>query len=318
MKRIIKKLPLPITGLMLALAALGNLVQSYGETYRNILGGLAGLIVLLVVGKALIYPKDFKEALDNVVVASVFPTFSMGIMLLATYLKPVSAGLAYGVWLGGLGLHIALMVRFTLKHVLDFNIKKVFPSWFIVYVGIVVGAITAPAFGKLKIGQGLFYFGFLSLLILLPIVLRRVLIVKEIPGPALPTIAILTAPAALCLAGYMNSFPEKSMVMVYFLLGLSQILYIFVLGQMPRLLKEKFSPAYSAFTFPLVITGVSIKLTNGFLMNSGRGISLLKALVKFEELVAVLLVAYVLVRYTAFLLAGPPVEKEVKNAEIQG
>lgn len=301
MVKIIKKLPIPIVALMLALAATGNLVLSYGNLYRNIFGVLAAIILVLVLIKIIKYPNEVAESLNNPVVASVFPALSMGIMLMATYIKPLVPSLAFGIWIVGLVLHIILILYFTKKHVLDFNIKKVFPSWFIVYVGIVVGAVTAPAFEMTNIGQILFWFGFISYLILLPINLKRVLKVKEIPEPALPTIVIFAAPGSLCLAGYMSSFQDKNMFLVWLLVALSQFTLLCVLLQLPKLLKLPFYPSYSAFTFPLVISAISIKLTNGFLTNTGKEVTMLKYIVKFEELLAIIIVLYVLLRYINFL-----------------
>jgi len=190
-----------------------------------------------------------------------------------------------------------------MKHVLKFNIKKVFPSWFIVYVGIVVGAVTGPAFGMNELGKILFWFGLISYFILVPIVCNRVFKVKEIPEAALPTLVIFSAPASLCLAGYMSSFQDKNLFLVYLLLSLSQLIYLLVLIKLPSLLRLKFYPSYSAFTFPLVITGISLKLTNAFLINAGRPIAIFKYLIKFEEFVAVAMVLYVLIRYISFLFA---------------
>lgn len=305
MGKVIKKVSIPMAGLMLGLAALGNLVQSYGDLYRNILGGVSGILLLLIILKVAIDTKSVKESMDNPVVASVSPTLSMGIMLLATYIKPYFPSLSYGIWIIGLGLHSALIFYFTVKYVFNFNIKKVFPSWFIVYVGIVVGSVTAPAYDKAIIGQYLFWFGFISYLILLPIVIYRVVKVKGIPEPALPTIAIFAAPASLCLAGYVNSFPNKNMGVLGFLAALSLIMLGVVLLYMPKLLKLPFYPSYSAYTFPFVISGVSIKLTNGFLVKSGNPIGWLKYIVKFEELLAVVLVLYVLIKYIQFLFSSP-------------
>lgn len=297
----IKKLPLPIVGLMLGLAALGNLVLSYGSTYRNIFGLISGLLLILLLIKIVKYPKDIGNDLKNPVVASVFPTLSMGIMLLSTYIPNKSIG--FIIWIIGLVFHIGLIIWFTVTYLLKFNIKQVFPSWFIVYVGIAVAGITGPNFNMASVGKMAFWFGFISYLILLPIVLYRLFKVKDIPEPALPTIAILAAPGSLCLAGYMNSFVEKNMAIVWLLLILSQLLYFLVLSKLPSLLRLKFYPSYSAFTFPLVISGVALKLTNGFLTNTGKAISFLKYLVKFEELVALVLVLYVLFRYVGFLFA---------------
>lgn len=307
MNQITKKLPVPITGLMLGLAALGNLVLSYGTIYRNILGTISAIILLLVLVKIIMYPKTVGESLNNPVVASVFPTLSMGIMLLSTYVAPYSKTFAFAAWIVGLILHIVLMIVFTKKYVLDFNIKKVFPSWFVVYVGIAIAGITAPVYNMTKIGQISFWFGFISYLILMPIVLNRVFKVKEIPEPALPTIVIFSAPASLCLAAYMNSFQDKNMFIVWLLLGLSQLTYLIVLINLPKLLKLKFYPSYSAFTFPLVISGISLKLTNGFLINSGNPIGFFKYLINFEEIIAISMVIFVLDRYINFLLSkGEP------------
>lgn len=303
MKGIIKKLPIPIVGLMLALAALGNLVQSYGNTYRNIFGVLSAIILVLVLIKVIKYPSKVIESMDNPVVASVFPTLSMGIMLLATYIKPLSGFMSFGLWTFGLVLHVILIIYFTRKYVIGFKIEKLFPSWFIVYVGIVVGSVTAPVFNQNRIGEILFWFGFISYLFLLPFVLKRIIIFKRIPEPALPTLIILAAPASLCLAGYISSFASKNMFIVYFLLVLSQLMLFYALLQLPKLLKLKFYPSYSAFTFPIVISAISLKLTNGFLIKTERPIAMLQYLVKFEELLAVAIVIYVLFRYIGFLFS---------------
>ena len=303
MNGLIKKLPIPIVGLMLALAALGNLVQSYGNTYRNIFGVLSAIILVLVLIKIIKYPSKVIESMDNPVVASVFPTLSMGIMLLATYIKPLSGFIAFGLWTFGLVLHGVLIIYFTRKYVIGFKIEKLFPSWFIVYVGIVVGSVTAPVFNQNRIGEILFWFGFISYLFLLPLVLKRIFIVKKIPEPALPTLIILAAPASLCLAGYISSFASKNMFIVYFLLVLSQLMLFYALLQLPKLLKLKFYPSYSAFTFPIVISAISLKLTNGFLIKTERPIATLQYLVKFEELLAVAIVLYVLFRYIGFVFS---------------
>ena len=258
MKEIIKRLPVPAVALLLALAATGNLVLSYGNMYRNIFGIFAAIILVLILAKIIIYPKKIAEDLNNPVIASVFPTLSMGIMLMATYIKPLVPSLAFGIWVIGLVLHMVLILYFTIKYVFNFNIKKVFPSWYIVYVGIVVGSVTAPAFEMTNVGKVLFWFGFISYLVLLPIILYRVLKVKEIPEPALPTIVILAAPASLCLAGYMNSFQDKNMFIVWLLLALSQFTLLCVLLQLPKLLKLPFYQVIQPLLSTLVISALSL------------------------------------------------------------
>lgn len=300
MKQLIKKIPLPITGLMLALAAAGNLVQSYGNIYRNIFGLLSAIILVIVLCKIIIYPGQVKQELKNPVVASVFPTITMGSMLLSTYLKPYFPTAAYWMWNISVIVHLYLMIKFTLNYILKFNMKNVFPSWFIVYVGIVVGSVTAPVFSMEVVGKILFWIGLISYFGILPLALIKIRL-KTIPEPALPTIAIFAAPVALCLAGYINSFEIKNITIIIGLAALSQLSYVLVLLKLPKLLKLKFYPSFSAFTFPLVITAISLKLTNGFLASIYRPLPLLKYIVSFEVIVAVLIVLYILFEYIKFL-----------------
>lgn len=289
----IKKLPIPIAGLMLALAAAGNLVLSYGSIYRNIFGILSCAVLLLLLIKVFLLPKSITEGFENPVIASVMPTFSMGLMLLATYVKPYVSSVAYSIWLLGLALHIAFIVAFTMKYIVNFHFKKVFPSYFIVYVGIVCASVTAPAFDMAQLGQCILWFGLVNCLVLLPVVLYRTFIVKGIPEPAIPTLVIYTAPASLCLTGYLNSFESKSMLMVGFLSVLSLFMFIVVIVNMPRLLKLGFYPSYSAFTFPFVITAIAMKGTNAFATKAGINIFFMGYLVKMLEFWAVIMVIYV-------------------------
>lgn len=313
MDQILKKYPVPIVGLMLGLAAAGNLVQSYGEVYRNIFGIISAILLVLMIAKTIKYPKGVAESLDNPVVASVFPTLSMAIMLLSTYIKPYIPQLAYAMWIVGISIHIILILWFTKKFVLSFKIKQVFPSWFIVYVGIAVASVTAPAFSMTNVGQMAFWFGFITYLILLPIVIYRVIKIKEMPELTLPTLAIFAAPASLLVAGYMNTFKTKNMAIVWFLMTLSIIMYVVVIIMMFKLLRLKFYPSYSAFTFPLIISGIAMKLTNGFLNKSGQGITSLQYLIKFQEAVGVIIVLYVLIRYIQFLLPEKTVASDLKR-----
>lgn len=308
---LLKKIPYPIAGLMLGLAALGNLVMSYGTNYRYALGALSFVIFLAIVAKTVVYPSDLKGALEQPPIAGVLPTFSMGMALLVGYIRPIVPQLSLILWFVALFIHVALLVTFTYKHVLAFKFKKVFPSWFIVYVGLATFSVTAPAFGQRPLGQWIFWFAFASYFVLLPVVLYRMLVVKEVAPPTLPMIAIFTAPSSLALAGYLNSFPQKDVTIVYLLAACTVVSFLGVLACMPRLLKLQFFPSYSAFTFPFVITGIALKGTNAFLNTTGRGIALLGTSIKFFELWAVVMVTYVLYRYAMFLFTAPtPVQTQ--------
>lgn len=301
MKELIRKIPLAMSGLMLALAAIGNLVQSYGEIYRNIFGLTSFVLLAALLLKILLYQRESKEELKNPVVASAFPTLTMGIVLLSTYIKPALPSLAFLIWSLAIVGQILIIINFIKNYIVKFNIEKVFPSWFIVSSGIAVVSVTARVFGMEALGKLFFWLALISYFLFLPIVIKRVRSIA-IPEAARPSLAIFAAPLALCLAGYMNSFENKNMTLVYALLILSQVSYIFALSQLPKLLKSKFYPSFSGFTFPLVISAISLKLTNGFLINSGQVIPILRYIIKFEEFLALLLVIYILFKYVQFLI----------------
>ncbi len=295
----LRKLPLPIAGLILALAVTGNLIQSYSENIRLIFGLVSFVLFIFLTIKIVFNFNDFKNEMKNPIIASVMPTYSMALMLLSGYLKPYIGNTANIIWYLAVVLHIIFIIYFTKTFIINFKEENIFPSWFIVYVGIVVASITGKVFNQ-AIGVIAFYFGLVSYLILLFIVIKR-LAKNTLPEPALPTKTILAAPGSLCLAGYINIVDNKSLGLVIFLLGLSQIIYFYIILSMPKMLKIKFYPSYSGFTFPIVISAVALKLTAGYFNTIGINIPFLKYLVLIETIIAVAIVLYVLYKYMVFL-----------------
>lgn len=305
MGKLLKAIPIPLAGVGLALAALGNLVQSYGQGFRNVLGLISAVIIVLLYLKIITNFSGFMEEMNNPITSSVFATFPMANMLLATYLKPYAGGIAKGLWFFAIAMHVVLILYFISKFVLKFDINKVFPSWFIVFVGIVVASVSSPAFEMTGLGRNIFWFGLVANAILLAIVIYRTVVVKGIPEPAFPLLAIYSAPVALNLAGYMSAFEAKSNTLVYILLILSQVLYFYALTVLGRsLAKGKFFPAYAGFTFPLVISAISLKLTNGYFGKAGISVPGMGVLVKIEEAIAVVVVLYVLFKFIMSISAA--------------
>jgi exfoliative toxin A/B len=310
---LIKKIPLPMAGLMLALAATGNLLESYGTAYKWFFGMIAMVLLIGLVLKVVTDPGAVREGLANPVVASVLPTFSMGLILLAAYLRGFAHAPAFFLWCLGIAIHLVLIVIFTKKHLAGLNFKSFFPSYFIVYVGIVTLSVTAPAFEQLAVGQAAFWFGFASFFLLLIPVLNRIFILKNIPEPAQPTMMILAAPMSLLLAGYLKSFPEKSLGMLGLLGSMSFILLILSLTFLPKLLRLKFYPSYSAFTFPLVISAIGMKGLDKALAKAQLAPVGMTVMVKLLEVGSALMVLYVLMRYMSFLVGAPATARGVKS-----
>lgn len=304
MKNVIKKVPVPLSGVMLGLAALGNLLQSYSEGVRYFCGILAVLLLILLVLKLILFPGMIKEDMKNPIMASVAATFPMALMLLSTYVKPFIGNAAFVIWILAILLHIVIILYFTVTFIVKLQMPKVFASYYIVYVGIAVAAVTAPAFGQLTIGAAAFWFGLISLVVLLILVTYRYINFKEIPEPAKPLICIYAAPASLCIAGYTQSVETKSYGLLIGLMIVAAILYVFSLVKAVTYLKLPFYPSYASFTFPFLISAIAMKQASASLMNMGRPISFLSYVVTIETVIAVLFVAYVFIRFMGFLFAG--------------
>ncbi|SHJ56795.1 exfoliative toxin A/B [Hathewaya proteolytica DSM 3090] len=297
MKKIIQAIPIPFAGVILGLAALGNLLQSYSESLRLALGIMAMILAIAYIFKIVVCPSSIKEEMKNPIMASVAGTFPMSLMLISVYLKPYMGSLAVYLWFFAIGLHCALILYFTWKFILKFDIKKVFASYYIVYVGIAVAGVSAPAFKMQNIGRMSFYFGLASLIVLLPVVTYRHMKLKAIPEPAAPLFCIFTAPASLCLAAYTQSFATKNITMIYCLLALSLLIYLVVLVKLPSFLKLKFYPSCAAFTFPFVISAISTKQSMKALATMKSPLPVLKYVVLVQTIIATVLVAYTLVRF---------------------
>lgn len=292
----IKRVPLAISGVMLGMAALGNLVQSYGEGIRLIFGGVAFVLLLLLLCKAIFFPQVIKEEFSNPIGAGVTATFPMSLMLFSVYAKPFLSGIAFPLWCVAILLQVLLFLYFSKCYVLHFEEKNVHTVWFITYVGIVVASLTSPAYQMQPLGQGIFYFGFIALLILLVVVTKRYATLP-VPEPAKPLMMIYAAPMALCTAGYTQAFAEKNQSFLLLLLVATSVLYLFALIKSISFLKLPFYPSYAAFTFPFVISAIATKQSVMVLGKMGMNLSFMQPVVLLETIIAAALTIYACLKF---------------------
>lgn len=210
----------------------------------------------------------FKEDMKNPIMASVSGTYPMALMILSTYVKP---------WIGK-------------------------GAYYIVYAGIAVAAVTAPAYEKTGFGSAAFWFGFVTLIILLILITYRYMKYRDIPEPAKPLICIYAAPTSLCIAGYVQSVIPKSYAFLMVMLAAASAIYIFALVKAVQYLKLPFYPSCAAFTFPFVISAIAVKQTMACSANMGHALPFLNYITLIETIIAVVLVVYTHIRYIIFIL----------------
>ena len=295
----IKKLPIPISGLILAILSLGNLLQAYGPIFKLVCGVVGAILILMLVLKLVFYPDVIRDDLSNPIILSNSGTFSMALMILSTYINAFDGSLAIGVWILGVALHILLIIWFTYRYIVrDFNITVVYPSYWIVFIGITMGAITAHVHGLSEIGFIFFLFGFIAMLITLPLVIYRYLRYPNESDANKPLICIFTAVMSILIVGYTNSSNviSNGFLMVWY--SIAFVFFLFALSKVIEYRKLKFYPSYSAFTFPFVITAIaSVEVSQIF--NSW----IFSILIPIQTVIAVVLVIYVFYNYIEFLFS---------------
>ncbi len=308
--QVANKTPIPLSGLMLGLSSTGNMVPEY----RWFFGFFAFAILAVLINKIIYDWGTIRNDLKNPAVTGIACTFPMAVSVLSTYLRPYSHEAAIGMWAIALIVHFGLMVYFTGIAVLRFDVRKCMPSYFIVFVGFSVNAFIAPVHGQVLLGQALFWFGLASFLALFPPLLYRVLVVRGIPEPLIPTVVIFASPASVVLYAYLRAYsasPEAWMVWLLFAFSLA--FWVGSLMLLPRVLRMKFYPSYSSLTFPLVITGIAMNATYLHFKAIGDDMAWLQYLAWVAISIAVIFVLYVLVRYIHNYLVKPwrsPAAKE--------
>ena len=289
---IIRNLPTPIAGLALGSAALGNLLQPYSSSLQLLFNLLSLIIIVLLTIKFVLGFDKLNKEMENPVVATVLATYPMTIMLLASFSKKYIGLLSMPVWIIGIFLDFCVVYYAIYNFIIkERHISKIYPTWFITFVGPAVVTVTAINYNLEALGLIYFYFSYINYLVLLPFVLYRVYKYKHYKDGDYPTITVFSAPGGLLLASYMIGVTQKSNIILAILIPLTILLFIFVLIQLPYLLKRKFYPSFSAFTFPLVICAISFQKTGIYYQITE--FSILNILIHLTELLAVIIVIYV-------------------------
>lgn len=296
-------IPTAAASLALGIASLGwalDIAFSLGGTVQAA-GALVALVPLAAVaGKFMLHPALLAQEMRHPVAGSILPTLAMGLMVISKAAGVHHAGTGEVLWSAAVLLHLLFLLGFILCRVRGFSLTTMVPSWFVPPVGIITAALSSPGGDFALIAKALLTFGLGCFVILLPLMVYRLIFHPEIPDAAKPTIAILAAPASLSLAGYLSVSPEPSPLCVMALLGIALLLTGVIYVAMARLLRLPFTPAYAAFTFPLVISATALHKTTALfdsMPHLAEYAAILRQAALFELGVAVLMVTYVAALY---------------------
>ena len=294
-----KKLPLVFSGCLLGLAGAGNLIADTWPVLSHLFS-LTGLVLWIFF--LLLYLRNWSETkreLTKAPLLSGMATFPMAGMIFSTYilrLVPSMPILAQLLWWFSFILDLALIAYFSRRFLGVEERAAATPSWTVLYVGIAVAALTYPVVGLIQIAYLTVTFGFLATCFLYPLIYSDL---KK--NPLTPALlgqeGIYCAPFSLLLAALVRigglALPTWALLL---LMLVSQSFFIFVLTRLPKILKQGFQPAFSALTFPTIISATSLKMAQGILK-----LPFLDYLVLAETVICLTILFFVLVAYLIWL-----------------
>ncbi len=262
----IKKTPVSILALVLSFATLGKISSG---SYNNFL--YYGFFALAIFALCLItarFATDTENTIKEATSPIVLPLtllLPMGLAVINSYFFPVSTTITTVVW------YILLLLAYFFNYLyLKFifvvkDHKMIFPSIFVNLVGIDVLVLNAPATVSVALLKVIFIGTILTYVASIVFVSYCTNKYRNLNERTIPIYAIFLAPPSLITAsGLKNGFFVSPIVVQLFLVLIILSLVIYIIAFVKTLPNFKnFVPTYGAFTFPIVISALALKLING-------------------------------------------------------
>ena len=294
-----KKLPLAFAGCLLGLAGAGNLIVDILPELSHVFSLLGLGLWIIFLFYHLINWQETEREFRKPPVLSGMATFPMAGMILSTYLLrtvPSVPLFAQVLWWFSFLLDVGLITYFSVQLLTSKEKIYATPSWTVLYVGIAVAALTYPVIGIIEIAYATIIFGFILTFYLYP---RIYLDLKKKPLPVelLGQEGIYCAPFSLLLASLVRVGGHQLLTYsIIMMIISSQIFFFLVLSRLPQILKQGFQPAFSALTFPTIVTATSLKMAQGILQ-----IPLLNVFVTIEIYISLTILIFVLFSYLVWM-----------------
>ncbi|TVS01388.1 MAG: tellurium resistance protein [Rhodobacteraceae bacterium] len=250
-------------GLGLAWRAAGS---AYGalEGFGDLILGATALLYLFVLvswlAKPLRRPGVIGEELRVLPGRTGLAAASLGLMLLSTALAPLAPWLGFGLALLAFVLHLLLVAVFVrILWLGPPEGRVVSPEWHLVFVGFIIGGLTASMLGAHLVAQALVWLMLVPAGVIFAVSLWQFLKARP-PAPLRPLLAIHLAP--LCLFALVAHGAGIAVAPVF--AALAGAMFVVLLISVPWLTQAGFTPLWGAFTFPLAaFANVLVTLSGG-------------------------------------------------------
>lgn len=221
---------------------------------------IALFIVLftLYTAKVILHRQSVVNELNHPAMLSFFPTITISLILIGTFLATWLPSLALLIWqIGGIGqLLLTLLILTRWIHHDHFEIQHISPAWFIPAVGNILVPLAGVENASMELNWFFFSIGVLFWIVLFTIIMYRMIFHHPMPENLLPTLFIMIAPPAVGFISYLHMVPELDNF-ARFLYYSALFLTLLLLVQTPRFARLPFSLSWWAYSFPLAAMTVA-------------------------------------------------------------
>ncbi|MEJ2308957.1 MAG: SLAC1 anion channel family protein [Gammaproteobacteria bacterium] len=216
------------------------------------------VLAILYVTKIARHRDSVIAELDHPAMLSFFPTITISLILIGTFLATWVPSLALLIWqIGSIGqLLLTLLILNRWIHHDHFEIHHISPAWFIPAVGNILVPLAGVANAPLEVNWFFFSVGLLFWVVLFTIIMYRMIFHHPMPQNLLPTLFIMVAPPAVGCISYLHLMPDLDNF-ARFLYYTALFLTLLLLMQTPRFVRLPFSLSWWAYSFPLAAMTVA-------------------------------------------------------------
>ena len=211
--------------------------------------------------KMIRHPDAVRAELDHPVMLSFFPTITISLILIGSFLATWTPAIALLSWqVGAAGqLFLTLLIMTRWIHHDHFEIHHISPAWFIPVAGNILVPLAGVENASMELNWFFFSIGLLYWIVLFTIIMYRMFFHRPLAENLLPTMFIMITPPAVGFISYLNLVPDLdnfARVLYYNALFMTLLLLV----QAPRFMKIPFSLSWWAYSFPLAAITVATLL----------------------------------------------------------
>lgn len=249
------------TLVMMKVEELGLIAYAPVELSAALTIALFLVLISTYTAKIIRHPDAVRAEFDHPVMLSFFPTITISLILIGSFLATWTPAIALLSWqVGAAGqLLLTLLILTRWIHHDHFEIHHICPAWFIPVVGNILVPLAGVENASMELNWFFFSIGLLFWIVLFTIIMYRMVFHRPMAENLLPTMFIMITPPAVGFISYLNLVPDLdnfARVLYYNALFMTLLLLV----QTPRFIKIPFSLSWWVYSFPLAAVTVATLL----------------------------------------------------------